>query len=184
MMRGVTIWFVLCISANLTQNRHTFAKFNVFNRFMILVNNAEAGGGPFAILEHAAWNGVTIADFVMPSFLFMVGMAIPLALKKVHGPNASEGKWAVFQKVLVRAGKLVGLGLLLHFPHYNLKKIRIPGVLQRIGFCYLLASSVVILVPPLRRGSGRLFAVFTNYLWYWIVSFYYVSSLRRECWPP
>ena len=137
---------------------------------MILVNNAAAGGGPYAILEHAAWNGVTIADFVMPCFLFMVGMAIPLALKNIHRPNAPVGRWAAFKKVLIRACKLVGLGLALHFPHYNLKTIRIPGVLQRIGVCYLFASTVAIFVPPFRRSAGRLFAVLVNYLWYWIVS--------------
>eukprot|EP01122_Echinamoeba_exundans_P010859 TRINITY_DN414_c0_g1_i4.p1 TRINITY_DN414_c0_g1~~TRINITY_DN414_c0_g1_i4.p1 ORF type:complete len:382 (-),score=20.92 TRINITY_DN414_c0_g1_i4:127-1272(-) len=137
---------------------------------MILVNNADAGGGPFAILEHAAWNGVTIADFVMPSFLFMVGMAIPLALKNVHRIDSPEGKLGYLKKALVRAAKLIGLGLLLHFPRYNLKTIRLPGVLQRIGVCYLLASVVVIFLPPFKRGSGRLFSVFTNYLWYWITS--------------
>jgi heparan-alpha-glucosaminide N-acetyltransferase len=39
---------------------------------MMLVNNS---GGSYYILDHAPWDGVTIADFVMPSFLFIVGGA-------------------------------------------------------------------------------------------------------------
>lgn len=136
---------------------------------MILVNNADAGKGPYRILEHAPWNGVTIADFVMPCFLFIVGMAIPLALKHVHQPNLPGGKLGQFKKVAVRAAKLIGLGLLLHFPHYNLKTIRLPGVLQRIGVCYFIVCSVVIFVPPFKRNAGKVLSVALDYLWYWVV---------------
>lgn len=45
---------------------------------MILVDDA---GGAFPSINHAPWFGVTIADFVMPFFLFVVGVSISLALK-------------------------------------------------------------------------------------------------------
>lgn len=45
---------------------------------MILVDDA---GGEWPMITHAPWNGCNLADFVMPFFLFIVGMAIPLALK-------------------------------------------------------------------------------------------------------
>lgn len=45
---------------------------------MILVDDA---GGEWPKIGHAPWNGCNLADFVMPFFLFIVGMAIPLALK-------------------------------------------------------------------------------------------------------
>ena len=45
---------------------------------MILVDDA---GGQWPMIGHAPWNGCNLADFVMPFFLFIVGMAIPLALK-------------------------------------------------------------------------------------------------------
>lgn len=31
-------------------------------------------------LEHAEWTGLTPADLIFPSFLFIMGMAIPLAV--------------------------------------------------------------------------------------------------------
>jgi len=48
---------------------------------MILVDDA---GGEWPKLGHAPWNGCNLADFVMPFFLFIVGMAIPLAFKVAY----------------------------------------------------------------------------------------------------
>jgi predicted acyltransferase len=45
---------------------------------MILVDDA---GGEWPMIGHAPWNGCNLADFVMPFFLFIVGMSIALALK-------------------------------------------------------------------------------------------------------
>ncbi|RYR02189.1 hypothetical protein Ahy_B06g081012 isoform G [Arachis hypogaea] len=47
---------------------------------MVLVDDA---GGQWPMIGHAPWNGCNLADFVMPFFLFIVGMAIPIALKVV-----------------------------------------------------------------------------------------------------
>lgn len=45
---------------------------------MVLVDGA---GGEWPVIGHAPWDGCNLADFVMPFFLFIVGMAIPLSLK-------------------------------------------------------------------------------------------------------
>ncbi|KAJ0466727.1 putative heparan-alpha-glucosaminide N-acetyltransferase [Helianthus annuus] len=45
---------------------------------MILVDDA---GGVYERMDHSPWNGCTLADFVLPFFLFIVGVAIALALK-------------------------------------------------------------------------------------------------------
>jgi heparan-alpha-glucosaminide N-acetyltransferase len=45
---------------------------------MILVDDA---GGAYERIDHSPWNGCTLADFVMPFFLFIVGVAIAFALK-------------------------------------------------------------------------------------------------------
>lgn len=45
---------------------------------MVLVDDA---GGEWPVIGHAPWNGCNLADFVMPFYLFIVGMAIALALK-------------------------------------------------------------------------------------------------------
>lgn len=45
---------------------------------MILVDDA---GGAFPAINHAPWFGVTLADFVMPFFLFGVGVSVSLVFK-------------------------------------------------------------------------------------------------------
>lgn len=47
---------------------------------MIIVDDA---GSFLPAMNHSPWEGVTIADFVMPFFLFIVGVALALAYK-VH----------------------------------------------------------------------------------------------------
>src|SRR5262245_21022437 len=47
---------------------------------MILVNHAGTSEPIYWPLEHAAWNGWTPTDLVFPFFLFIVGVAITLAL--------------------------------------------------------------------------------------------------------
>ncbi len=69
------------ISRNLNPNRSL--SLDVFRGLtlagMTVVNNA---GGPrtYAILEHAEWNGCTIADLVFPSFTFILGVAMMYSL--------------------------------------------------------------------------------------------------------
>lgn len=45
---------------------------------MILVDDA---GGILPAINHSPWNGLTLADFVMPFFLFIVGVSLALAYK-------------------------------------------------------------------------------------------------------
>ena len=105
---------------------------------MILVNNPGTWGAIYDPLEHAAWHGWTPTDLIFPFFLFIVGVSITLAL----GRRAEGGTGrAVYVKILRRTLIIFALGLVLAgFPDYDLSTIRIPGVLQRIAVCYLLAS--------------------------------------------
>lgn len=45
---------------------------------MILVDDA---GKAFPSINHSPWFGVTLADFVMPAFLFVVGASVSLVFK-------------------------------------------------------------------------------------------------------
>lgn len=47
-------------------------------QLMILVDDA---GGDWPVIAHAPWEGCNLADFVMPFFLFIVGVSIALAFK-------------------------------------------------------------------------------------------------------
>ncbi|CAH9085635.1 unnamed protein product, partial [Cuscuta epithymum] len=45
---------------------------------MVLVDDA---GKAFPTINHSPWVGVTLADFVMPFFLFVVGLSVSLVFK-------------------------------------------------------------------------------------------------------
>lgn len=110
---------------------------------MVLVNNPGTWRAVYAPLRHAEWHGWTPTDLIFPFFLFIVGVAIPLAL----GPRVANGqaRSGVVAKVLRRSGIIFALGLLLHaIPEFDLTTLRIPGVLQRIAVCYLVAALVFV----------------------------------------
>lgn len=47
---------------------------------MIMVDNMGPVAEPPWFLDHAQWNGLTPADLIFPAFLFIMGMAVPLAV--------------------------------------------------------------------------------------------------------
>jgi predicted acyltransferase len=113
---------------------------------MILVNNPGdwAKGQQFENLAHAYWQGWTAADLIFPFFLFIVGVAIPFSFARYL---AGGRTWALYRRILRRALLLVLLGLFLNWCnsfHTSVPVMRIPGVLQRIGLCYLAASLIAL----------------------------------------
>jgi predicted acyltransferase len=110
---------------------------------MILVNNPGSWGAIYSPLAHAEWHGWTPTDLVFPFFLFIVGVSITLALSRRAGAGGS--KRDLYLKILRRALIIFALGLVLAgFPSYDLSTLRIPGVLQRIAVCYLVASLIFL----------------------------------------
>src|SRR5260370_31897694 len=109
---------------------------------MVLVNNPGSWTSVYWPLRHAEWSGFTPTDMIFPFFLFIVGVSIPLAL----GPRLEERRAAgLVGLVLWRSLAIFTLGLLLHaLPWFHLATLRIPGVLQRIAVCYLLAGLLVL----------------------------------------
>ncbi|KAK6937326.1 Heparan-alpha-glucosaminide N-acetyltransferase, catalytic domain [Dillenia turbinata] len=108
---------------------------------MILVDDA---GGAFPSINHSPWFGITIADFVVPFFLFSVGISISLVFKKISSRSKAT------KKVILRTVKLFVLGVALQGGYFHgrgnltygvdLGKIRWLGILQRISVGYCLAS--------------------------------------------
>ncbi|KAH7553527.1 hypothetical protein ACOSQ2_030045 [Xanthoceras sorbifolium] len=141
---------------------------------MILVDDA---GGAYERIDHSPWNGCTLADFVMPFFLFIVGVAIALALKKIPKINGA------IKKITIRTLKLLFWGLLLqggysHAPYdlsygVDMKKIRWCGILQRIALVYFVVAMIETLTTKKRPAvlqPGHL-SIFTAYQWQWIGGF-------------
>ncbi|KAG4382814.1 hypothetical protein GLYMA_14G163500v4 [Glycine max] len=96
---------------------------------MILV---DYGGCIFPIIAHAPWNGIHLADFIMPFFLFIAGISLSLVYKK--RPQRTQATW----KALAGALKLFALGGYFHgvtsFTFgVDIQRIRCLGILQRIS---------------------------------------------------
>jgi predicted acyltransferase len=114
---------------------------------MVLVNNPGSWGSIYWPLEHAEWNGWTPTDLIFPFFVFIVGVAIPLAFAK--RVEAGGSKRDLYIKIIRRTLIIFGLGLFLAgFPYFRLGTIRIPGVLARLAVCYLFASLIYLKTRP------------------------------------
>jgi len=109
---------------------------------MLLVNNPGTWSAIYPPLEHAPWHGWTPTDLIFPFFVFIVGVTTHLSLSAREQAGASAG--AIRAQILRRGGLIILLGLLLQaFPYFPLTRItelRFPGVLQRIGVCYIAAA--------------------------------------------
>ena len=117
---------------------------------MILVNNPGTWSAIYPQLEHAKWNGWTFTDWIFPFFLWIVGVAMTMSFAKRVEQGADKKK--LFMHVVRRSVIIFLLGLFLAgFPfglilnhNFSFAHIRIPGVLQRIAVCYLIASAIVL----------------------------------------
>ena len=122
-----------------------FRGFNIFA--MILVNTPGDASHTYAPLLHATWERITPTDLVFPFFLFIVGVAVAAALRPYWSGERRPDR-ALYLRLARRAVVLIVLGLIINaFPTFDLATWRIPGVLQRIGICFFLASVIVLKVP-------------------------------------
>jgi len=91
--------------------------------------------------EHVAWKGCVYWDLIQPSFMYMVGVAMPFALARraARGDSWSKRLW----HVLVRAFNLALVGILLDNFGADKWSIGFIRVLQQIAVGYVLAFFVV-----------------------------------------
>jgi predicted acyltransferase len=119
---------------------------------MILVNNP-GNDHAYWPLEHAEWNGWTPTDLIFPFFLFIVGVSMVFSFQSRL--NRGDSRAALLRHSIRRALTIFAIGLALNYtrvlasPSHGL---RIPGVLQRIGICYLAASILFLYVRPKSRA--------------------------------
>ena len=110
---------------------------------MVLVNNPGDWGSLYPQLAHAKWNGWTFTDTIFPFFLFIGGVAMALSLGRLAAGGADKGQ--LLRKLAVRAAIIFLIGFLLNLiPRFDFGSVRIPGVLQRIALCTLLAAPLVV----------------------------------------
>lgn len=115
---------------------------------MILVNNRGSWSFSYPELKHAAWNGWTMTDMVFPFFLWIMGVAMTFSFAKRQAAGATTQ--SMITHALKRAAILFALGILINaFPFgvgapFSFATLRIPGVLQRIAICYLVAAVLFV----------------------------------------
>jgi predicted acyltransferase len=110
---------------------------------MVLVNNPGDWGHLYAPLEHAEWNGWTFTDLVFPFFLFAAGMSMAVSLDRRL--RAGEERAKLLGSIAKRALVIFLVGLALNlFPAFDFSTVRLPGVLQRIALCIVIAAPLAI----------------------------------------
>ncbi|KDP29672.1 hypothetical protein JCGZ_18834 [Jatropha curcas] len=159
----------------LKSNRRTsrLASLDVFRGISILLMMiVDYLGSIFPIIAHSPWNGLRLADFVMPFFLFIAGVSLALVYKKVS--DRVDATW----KAVLKAAKLFFLGVFLQGGYFHginslaygvdIERIRWLGILQRISIGYIVAALCEIWLSsrPIRE-----IGFFKPYYWHWVLAF-------------
>lgn len=76
---------------------------------MTIVNNPGDWGNVYPPLLHAHWNGCTPTDLVFPFFIFIMGVAVPLAMPEKKYDETT------FNKILIRSLRMFCLGIFFNF---------------------------------------------------------------------
>ncbi|XP_049627791.1 heparan-alpha-glucosaminide N-acetyltransferase isoform X2 [Suncus etruscus] len=130
---------------------------------MVFVNY---GGGKYWYFKHASWNGLTVADLVFPWFVFIMGTSIFLSTTSAIRRGCSRLK--LFGKVAWRSFLLIYIGIVIVNPNYcfgplSWDKLRIPGVLQRLGVTYFVVAVLELLfaknLPDTCALDGRILSL-------------------------
>jgi predicted acyltransferase len=129
---------------------------------MLIVNNPGDGKNVFHQLDHAPWNGWTFTDLIFPFFLWIVGVSMTISIARRI--EAGAARWRLFGQVARRAATIFLIGLAINFTsRWSFATVRIMGVLQRIGLCYLIAGAIYIAWPrlkPVLLASAVMLAVY------------------------
>jgi predicted acyltransferase len=131
---------------------------------MILVDNPGSDEKVYWPIAHAEWNGWTPADFIFPSFLFLVGVSMVFSFAKRC--EKGESRQRIFLHVVKRSLLLVAIGLFVNaspFVGVNFHALRFEGVTQRIALCYFAAA----IMELWSHRRGQIVAIAACLLGYW-----------------
>lgn len=134
---------------------------------MIVVNNQVGSGRMFPFLNHVLWDGLSFADLVFPSFMFIMGVCAAFSLNKA-GQSKSKSAW----KSIYRGFKIIIVGILLTWIARGLhgvekllefETLRLTGVLVRLGICYAFASVIYIYMGPSKKLIATITVILVAY---------------------
>jgi len=122
--------------------------------FIMVFVDAPPAGVAYPIFIHAAWEGLTFADFAFPGFVFAMGLSAAVSMSK-RKPST--------KKILKRAAILFAIGILFNmlplifawlirddFTGSNfiasIEHLRFFGILQRLALTYAFGMLIVLAV--------------------------------------
>jgi fucose 4-O-acetylase-like acetyltransferase len=114
-------------------------------------------------LKHAPDVGITVIDFIAPSFIFAIGLTFPGSVRRRLG---RDGGRRTVEHTVVRALALIGLGMLVSIGQwrFGLGGGGIPwGTLQSIGAAIILALPALFLPATARLALAL--AGLAGYQW-------------------
>ncbi|KAF5885896.1 heparan-alpha-glucosaminide N-acetyltransferase-like, partial [Clarias magur] len=128
---------------------------------MVFVNY---GGGRYWFFRHQSWNGLTVADLVFPWFVFIMGTSVSLSLSASVSRGLRRSR--LLMRICWRSALLFVLGVFVVSPNYcsgplSWETLRIPGVLQRLAFTYLVVAMLDVFMARARLGGAS-----TDVWWY------------------
>lgn len=86
-------------------------------------------------VDHAAWRGLTLWDLIQPSFMFMVGVAVPYSYSSRKRRGVSDAE--LWHHAVYRAVMLVLLGVFLRAVGRSETHWTLEDVVSQIGLGYL-----------------------------------------------
>ena len=144
---------------------------------MILVNSPGSWSHIYTPLRHVSWHGLTPTDLVFPFFVFMMGVSSYFSMRKYNFAPSRR----VIQKIIKRTfvmfllgitlawmalfmhGLFIGENFLQAATHFD--RLRIPGVLQRLGLAYGFSSLLILFV----KDKGIIWTITTLLASYFLI---------------
>jgi heparan-alpha-glucosaminide N-acetyltransferase len=125
--------------------------------------------------EHVAWVGCSFWDLIQPSFMFMVGVAMPFSnLRRQSLGHAPGWRWL---HVLWRSLALVALGIFLSSTNAPLTNFTFVNVLTQIGLGYFFLFYLSDRCNPQQKlwvllaRQGLVAGVILTLYWSWFAVF-------------
>ncbi|XP_023108315.2 heparan-alpha-glucosaminide N-acetyltransferase isoform X4 [Felis catus] len=129
-------------------------KFGEFGNYSLLVKHVHNGVNEIACDVVVNKNPIdsnlrlTVADLVFPWFVFIMGSSIFLSMTSILQRGCSKLK--LMGKIGWRSFLLICIGMFIVNPNYCLgplswDKVRIPGVLQRLGVTYFVVAMLELI---------------------------------------
>ena len=94
---------------------------------------------------------------IFPSFLFVIGVAMPYSLQKRSEHGQSWEKRVLHE--VWRGLIIFSIGVFIDSYHRKMIQINFPVALQKIGVCYVLAFLLLKLHPGIQWSIGALLMI-------------------------